>query len=328
MSVNLTALQTALSAVTGDVEKKEAAFYRLLNAPAIGNNFTYVPNIKNGIITPTFKVEASIKPYSATFTGGSDETWAAKSFTIFENKIEHITEPKKYTKYWQSIGWVDYQGVPAKGYDELASRLIGNLIEANSDTIRKTTIWSGVRNGAGTTPADTLDGFSTLIAAAIISGDLPAGQIDTSSGAVTSSNVLDNIEAVLELVDDEYLALPDFQVLVSKQILGWAIKAYQAAHDGQSPVLIFDENKKVVGMYLDGIYSGIPLKMEVSMKTSGRIIATYQSNLQFGSNEDDFKKYEFDVQKDNWKLNLLASIDLGCGVYEFGEGAFACNDQT
>lgn len=327
MATDFTALQDALAGIVGDREKKVAAFYRLINTPALEDNFTPAMNIRGGIITPVFKVEAGIQPYSGTYSGGGDETWDVKEFKVFENKIEQTLEPKKYTKYWNTIGWVDTQGVPKQGYNELASRIIGSLIEVNSEKIRKEIIWTGKRNDSGTAAVDTLNGFQFLIDAAITSGDLDASCV-AATGAVGQSNVLDSIEMVLECVEDDYLQLPDFQVLVSKTILKYAIKAYEDAHMGNSPMLIYDSNNRVVGMYLGGAYSGIPVKMERSMKNSGKIIATYKGNLQFGSSENDFQNYTFDVQKHDWNLHLMASVDLGCGVYEFGNGAFAVNDQN
>lgn len=329
MATNFTDLTAALQALTADYQVKEAMYARLFDTQDISNNFTYVPNVTNGMITPTFKLTPSLKPYTNTFSGGSDETWGAKQLDVYASKIEHTIEQQKYLKYWRSIGWLDQNFDPANGdINELARKILGNLIEVNKEKIRNDVLWNGERNNAGTTAAASFTGFKKIIADAITAGTLPSGQVVATS-AITSSNVIDKIKAVVDAQDLVYRGKADNQVLVSQSVFDWAVTKQEALNPYFKPELVFAEGKrKPVGMYLTGSYSDVLIKPEISMAGSSRIICANQSFLQFGSNSNSFAGWEFAVEKVDWNIKIYAYMEMGAGIYELGEGAITVNNQA
>src|SRR6185436_358902 len=64
-------------------------------------------------------------------------------------------------------------------------------------TIQTSTLYLGVRNGAGTAAADVCDGWGTILAAAITATDVT----ETATGAITSSNAVTKVEIVADAQD-------------------------------------------------------------------------------------------------------------------------------
>lgn len=224
---------------------------------------------------------------------------------------------------------MDKNNNPANGdINELARKVLGNLIEVNKEKIRNDVIWNGERNGSGTTPGATFTGFKKIIADAITDETLLPAQV-IATGDITASNVIDKIKLVVDGQDRVYRGQADNQVLVSQGVFDWAVAKQEAINSYFLPNLVFAEgSKKVIGMYLTGSYSDVLIKPEISMAGSSRIICTNKSNLQFGSNEDDFASWAFEVEKVDWNTKILAYMEMGAGIYELGEGAITVNNRA
>lgn len=88
-------------------------------------------------------------------------------------------------------------------------------------------VYRGVYNAAGTTPIATMDGFLTLIAAAITATDIAP----VVTGAVTADNVIDKAELVYDSLGEGYKNVPT-QMIVSPTIFDWYGRKYRSLYNG------------------------------------------------------------------------------------------------
>lgn len=316
---NFAGLQAAIDALTTDVEKKQMLYYKLLMNEDIETNFTLVPNMHKGMLTPTFKIGRSVRPFNTTMNATDTQVIGGKTLALFPNKIEEEVNPQKYYDHWETLG---LKGQFDPNDFPLANFIIESLIEENADQIRTTELYSAKRNNSGTTSSAIIDGFGTLIAGAITGGQLPSQYIETSVGTPTSSNILDAVHKVVELTSPAYRKQPGMQVLVAETLWNDYYDAYKAENGGNKPDMEGD------AIILEK-WRNIRLKKEISMTTanSKRIIATGRDNLQVGTNMSKFKDYVLKTYDKGWLFNILMYFEMNCGIFEFDHGAFACNED-
>lgn len=338
--MNITALVSTLQALTSDVEKKKMIFGALLSIQDIRKNFTFVPNMKKGMLQPIFSISPSARPFTTTFTGTDTQNVAAKKLELYKGKIEQKVTPSTYEDWFETLGLLN--GFDWRDTEALAKFIIDTIIEVEAHNIRTNVLYNGVVNPSGTSPLDSMTGFGKLIADGIVSG-IPTNQIEPT-GTMTQANTYDNVRKIVDRVGEPYLAQRDMQVLSSRQIVSWWIDGYKANHNGSEPTYIYEPvladgvdkegaeslngigNKRIVGVYLDGIHSGIPMKIEESMKAKQRVIAGPKSNFQVGTNMADFAQFLFDILRQHYTFDVFARYDMACGIYELGNGSFATND--
>ena len=180
------------------------------------------------------------------------------------------------------------------------------------DDLMSDTLWSGVRNGAGTTAADICDGWGTIIAAEIIAG----GLTEVATGAITAANAVTKVE-------DVYEACPTWMkekeegivVYCSYNILEKYKKHYRTLN-------AFGFKRDEKGQYaLDGANA---ILMPVSfMGASQRLVATLRGNLVFGTDADGLTNHPTP------HLNLLRNRIMfasGCQIKDLD--AMQVNDQA
>jgi hypothetical protein len=174
-------------------------------------------------------------------------------------------------------------------------------------------IWKGVYNAAGTTPADTIDGILTIVAAEIITGEIPAGNVYTSGGAITATNAVAQLEGVKGKVSDVYLGQP-LKMFVSRAVKDFYEQDYRTRYG------VLPYNTSFEKTMLDG--TNIELVAAAGMAGSQRVIITTQDNICFG----DHTEGNIDLQKFDRYLKVLG--DFGYGI-EICDGAVLwCNDRT
>jgi hypothetical protein len=325
---NFTALNAALLA-NYLAEKGTEIFKKLLWEQGTDNWTTTVANMKNGMISPKFSMGASAKPFNTTLAATDNQTFDAAILKVYPNKIEEAIDPQKYYAYEQLIsGATDGRTFDPEKFP-FHQFITEELIRVNNEALRETAIWNGVRNNSGTTMAATVDGFNTLINNSVtgVSGaPVIPSQYIKATGALTAANTYDKVRDVVAAVPIKYRRQKDFQVLCGDTVWGDYWDGYKADRGGMiEPKLVDDDT-----LIIDAKWGKtVVLKRIQCMTTanSQRLIATPKSNLQVGTNMDKFGDYVLKVHDFGWTYAILAYFELGCGIFEYGDGALVVNDQ-
>lgn len=308
------------------LEKKTTIFRNILWQQELGSWMTMVPNIKKGMFTPKFSVTQSVKPFNTTISATDNQVWDANVLQTFPNKIEELIDPQKYYDRWESLmlGVVDGKTFEPGAFP-LHEFIVETMMDSNSEALRETAIWSGVRDNGGTGLADTVNGFGTIITDAVTSGDIPAGSV-VATGTITAANTYDKVREVVQTVPLKYRRQKDFQVTVSDTLWGDYYDGYVADHGGViAPDMIDDDT-----LVIDKKFGKTVVLKRVQCMTeanSQRIIATMKSNLQGGTNVEDFGKYIMKLHDMGWTYAILAYFELGLGIFEMKDKAIVVNDQ-
>jgi hypothetical protein len=191
--------------------------------------------------------------------------------------------------------------------------LMERLVSQAGADMELSGIYKGVYNGAGTTPADTIDGLLTIVAACIVSGEIPAGNVYASGGAITATNAVAQFEGVKALIPDWYVNQP-LKCFVSRFVKECYEKDYQTRNNALPYNTTY---KKTV---IEG--TEIELVQATGMTGSQRIIITPMENVAFG----DHTEGSIDVQKFDRSLKVLG--DFGYGIDICDGAVLWCNDRT
>jgi hypothetical protein len=174
-------------------------------------------------------------------------------------------------------------------------------------------VYKGVYNASGTTAADTIDGLLTIIAAEIITGEIPSTNVYTSGGAITATNAVAQLEGVKGKVSDVYINQP-LKMFVSRAVKDFYEQDYRTRY-GALPY-----NTNFEKTILDG--TNIELVACAGMAGSQRVFVTSKENIAFG----DRTEGNINVQEFDRYLKVMG--DFGYGV-EICDGAVLwCNDRT
>ena len=179
------------------------------------------------------------------------------------------------------------------------------------DAIYTDTLWLGVRSGAGTAAADICDGWGTIIAADIISGDLTNV---VATNAISASNAVTEIEKVTNGTSAKMKQKGGI-VLVSYTVFQHYRTHYRATYG-------FNFNPNQEGSYM---IDGTKFKMVPAafMGTSGRVVVTYPGNLVFGTDLERISMHPTP------HLNLLQTrlmMPAGCQIRDLD--VLYVNDQA
>ena len=139
-------------------------------------------------------------------------------------------------------------------------------------------IWQGDTAGATYT---SFDGFEKLIAAAVVAGDIPAGQALTSV-ALTSANIIEKLSDVVEVIPNSLYGKEDFYVYVSTK----AAKLYVQALGGFAANGLGANGTNAQGTqwWNNGSLSINGVKIFVAQGLSDdKIYGAQRSNLYFGT---------------------------------------------
>lgn len=179
-------------------------------------------------------------------------------------------------------------------------------------SIQTNTLYSGVRNGAGTAAADVCDGWGTILAAEVTATNIT----ETATGAITSANAVTKVELVAD-AQSAMMKEQGFIIYCSYDVLAKYRIHYRTLNG-------FGFNKNEVGQYkLDG-QNGVLIPCSF-MGTSQRLIATKRGNLVLGTDLDRMSMYPTP------HLNLLQTrlmMPFGCQIRDIGAEVLTINDQA
>ena len=246
----------------------------LLSAKTLDNKLvTIKPNVKYRSVIQKLDVSGIVQDASCDFvTSGS----VALSERILEPKELQVNLElckQEFVDSWESLqlGFSAFDTIPASFNDYLISYVAGNVAQAT-----ETAIWQGTASNG------SFLGFQTAFSSSIAAGG--AGAVISAksgsviiSGSVTSGNVLDKFNSVVETIPSAVYGKEDLLIYVGTKVA----KAYQQALAGGAVGANGWNNQMNVGEKPFN-FNGVEIVLCPGM-SDDKIVAAQKSNLFFGT---------------------------------------------
>ena len=262
------------------------------------------------------------QPGKSTFTPKSGVLdWKNRTLEVKEGEVTlEITRDQIEAMHRTHLAKIRNEARRGSVYDlPFEDYMLERVIMKSAQNLRNLALFKGVLNAAGTTSADILDGWLTLIAADIIATNIPAANVFTG-GAITSANAEAQFNGVRDIViaqNPEYIDQPLVCLAAPENVQNYWTN-YQANH-GALPYNTSFERRNLEGL------SNCPIIPEIGMTGSDRIVITPAFNMAFGS---DAAERMSNIEIERHKRNLLFMIDFKIGVnYGIAELIWT-NDQA
>jgi len=245
------------------------------------------------------------RPYATgDNTSGNGVKYTDRVLTAYQSKWDHDFDPEEFRNTY--LATMALEGV---GFAQAANEQIAKEYLA---AIMNDVLLLGVRNGAGTTAAAIADGWGTIIAAEITATNITP----VATGALTTANAVTKVEEMVA-------AFPTWMREYETPIIMYCSYATMDKYVAHYRTLNgFKLDTSVKGDYaLDG--KNAILRPASFMKTSGRIIATVQNNLVFGTNIEQIQVAA------SVRRNVIESrpmMPVGCQIQDLD--ALVVNDQA
>lgn len=312
-SLDISALTTALGAY---FRKDKGVLVReMLLGMNIEDRMEIWDDCKDEVPLPNLGIEDLVKPADATtFSPTSNALkFGARTLKVRPWKVDLQLIPSILEKSWLGAA-------KPKGSDQYAlpfeQFIMQHIIEKIHENIRLKALFKGDYNAAGTTPGAIMDGLLTLVTDEITATNITP----VVTGAVTSSNVIDKIEAVYDNLGEGYKNVPTI-CLVSPTLFDWYVRKYRATYG-----VNMDYKGMAQGsVMIDGTLCTI--MREPGMASSQRIVITPKSNIVYGVDSLG-EENNMEVQKFDRTLKIMIDAKSGIQFKEIHARALAVNDQA
>lgn len=195
-----------------------------------------------------------------------------------------------------------------------------HLLDKSWEFARKLGLFKGVHNPAGTTSADLYNGYLTILAADLVSGKIPAGNLATGGGPNTSNTTMHN---ALLVRDKLITQLPEYR----DEPLVCLMAPENVTHFNTNYQEVFKTlpyNKEFKKTMLEGL-GNCQILPEIGMTGSDRIIITTMDNLVMCSNLA-LSTSHLNVWPDKWDVDMGSKYKAQ-PEYKWSELIF-CNDEV
>jgi hypothetical protein len=268
----------ALPSITTTYAGEAAAGYiaaALLSANTLDKKLvTIMPNVKFKSVIQKLDVSGIVQDASCDFTTSGSVAISEQVLTPKELQVNLLLCKQEFVDSWEALqlGFSAFDEIPKNFNDFLISYVGGKVAEATEESI-----WEGVNTTNG-----QFGGFQTAFSASIAAGGSTAVLAAKSgsiviSGSVTSANVLDKLNSVVNTIPDTVYGKPDVLLYVSTDVA----KAYQQALAGGAIGANGWNNQMNVGEKPFN-FNGIEIVWCPGMSSS-KIVAAQKSNLFFGT---------------------------------------------
>jgi hypothetical protein len=268
----------ALPSVTSTYAGEAASGYiaaALLSANTLDKKLvTIMPNVKYKSVIQKLDVSGIVQDASCDFTTSGSVAISEQVLTPKELQVNLLLCKQEFVDSWEALqlGFSAFDEIPKNFNDFLISYVGGKVAEATEESI-----WQGNNSSNG-----EFGGFQTAFSASIAAGGATAVLAAKSgsiviSGSVTSANVLDKLNSVVNTIPDTVYGKPDLLLYVSTDVA----KAYQQALAGGAIGANGWNNQMNVGEKPFN-FNGIEIVWCPGMASS-KIVAAQKSNLFFGT---------------------------------------------
>jgi len=268
----------ALPSITSTYAGEAASGYiaaALLSANTLDKKLvTIMPNVKYKSVIQKLDVSGIVQDASCDFVTSGSVALSEQVLTPKELQVNLLLCKQEFVDSWEALqlGFSAFDEIPKNFNDFLISYVGGKVAEAT-----ETSIWQG-----STATNGQFGGFQTAFSASIAAGGAGAVLAAKSgsiviSGSVTSANVLDKLNSVVNTIPDTVYGKPDVLLYVSTNVA----KAYQQALAGGAIGANGWNNQMNVGEKPFN-FNGIEIVWCPGM-SSDKIVAAQKSNLFFGT---------------------------------------------
>ena len=269
----------ALPTITNSTYAGEAASgyiaAALLSANTLDKKLvTIMPNVKYKSVIQKLDVSGIVQDASCDFTTSGSVAITEQVLTPKELQVNLLLCKQEFVDSWEALqlGFSAFDEIPKNFNDFLISYVGGKVAEATEESI-----WQGTNSTNG-----EFGGFQTAFSSSIAAGGATAVLAAKSgsiviSGSVTSANVLDKLNSVVNTIPDTVYGKPDVLLYVSTNVA----KAYQQALAGGAIGANGWNNQMNVGEKPFN-FNGIEIVWCPGMSSS-KIVAAQKSNLFFGT---------------------------------------------
>ena len=246
----------------------------LLSARTLDNKLiTIHPNVKFKEVLQKVAVDGIVQDASCDFVTSGSVVLSERILEPKELQVNLQLCKQEFVDSWEALqlGYSAFDSIPANFNDFLISYVGGKVAEATEQSI-----WQGTNvNGQ-------FLGFESAFSASIAAGGATAVLAAQSgstiiSGSVTSANVLDKLNSVVNTIPDTVYGKEDVLLYVSTNVA----KAYQQALAGGAIGANGWNNQMNVGEKPFN-FNGIEIVLCPGMSAS-KIVAAQKSNLFFGT---------------------------------------------
>jgi hypothetical protein len=233
-----------------------------------------MPNVKFKSVIQKLDVSGIVQDASCDFTTSGSVAISEQVLTPKELQVNLLLCKQEFVDSWEALqlGFSAFDEIPKNFNDFLISYVGGKVAEATEESI-----WQGNNSLNG-----EFGGFQTAFSASIAAGGATAVLAAKSgsiviSGSVTSANVIDKLNSVVNTIPDTVYGKPDVLLYVSTNVA----KAYQQALAGGAIGANGWNNQMNVGEKPFN-FNGIEIVWCPGM-SSDKIVAAQKSNLFFGT---------------------------------------------
>jgi hypothetical protein len=246
----------------------------LLSAKTLDNKLvTIKPNVKFKSVIQKLDVSGIVQDASCDFVTSGSVALSERVLEPKELQVNLQLCKQEFVDSWEALqlGFSAFDTIPASFNDYLVSYVSAQVSQATEQGI-----WQGTNTNGSFTGFQSL--FSASIAAGGAGAVLPALSGSTIiSGSVTSANVLDKLNSVVNTIPSAVYGKEDLLIYVGTKVA----KAYQQALAGGAIGANGWNNQLNVGEKPFN-FNGIEIVLCPGM-SDDKIVAAQKSNLFFGT---------------------------------------------
>jgi hypothetical protein len=311
-SIDITALATALGNYHREHRDELAA--EVLLDEDFTEGMEVLDDVTDEIPLPNIGITDIVQPGADKDFNPTEDAlkFGARILKVRDCKVDLLLEPWLLEKTW--LGKMKKASDPLDmPFEKFIFDYINSKIREN---MRLKAIYKGVYNAAGTGPADTMNGFLKILADEITGAKITP----VVTGVITSSNVIDKVEATHDALGEVYKGVPTI-MKCNSTIFTWYCRKYRLDFGSNTDYNGQPIKKRV---QIDG--TNCELVAEPGFGSSQRLVTTKADNFVYGT--DSTSGYSVDIQKADRKLKVLIDFKSGVEFKEIHARGLAVNDQV
>lgn len=327
-SLDLSVLNESLGEYCKDPANKDMILSNMFLSWNPERYFTVVEQVDDEMPIPIVDVESFLKPNNDAEFEPTAEAIKFSSEVLKTHRFKgdlsivpggfHGTWLAKYRKK-KGAAYSEHDAITEIVFEEYLMDLITK--KAGED-IRLKAAFKGVRNAAGTTPADITNGVDTIIKAKRSAGDI----VPVSTGAVTTSNIVDKLYVVHSALNEAVKEVQT-QCILPANLFDAAAKQIRT---GQPNLVITSNEQYLQQRFATEVMlpeTNVVLKRESGRGTTQMLYITQIENLfMVLDRRNDYTNIT--TEKRNRKIELMIDGRVGFNVGKVTGGMFACNEQN
>jgi hypothetical protein len=242
----------------------------LLSARTLDNKYiTIMPNVKFKSVIQRIAVDSIVNNASCDFATSGTVALSERILEPKELQVNLELCKQEFVDSWEALqlGYSAFDSIPANFTDFLVSYVGGKVAEAT-----ETSIWQGNASTNG-----QFQGIYNELSSSVVAGGVNAPVTSSQSGSITSSNVLEDLNALVDAIPATIYGKEDLLIYVPTNVA----KAYQQALAGGSIGANGWNNQMNVGEKPFN-FNGIEIVLCPGLPASS-MVAAQKSNLFFGT---------------------------------------------